>query len=653
MATKMIKNFTIGPRLYLSFALFTVPVAYLIYSLILTQNIAIDSAALERQGNRYVEVLREAQSALIGVAPKAPLSSEALNKAEADYGSGLDTAEEARKVVANLGKPDDARAALRDLISKIGDTSGLILDPDIDSFYVMDATVVNLPDLIDRTFELSRLAAEIALKDALTVDDRTAYLIGKGGLETAASNLASDFTHAYKGSTDGSVKAHLDGLYGKLTALIPRLLAATDDVVLKKIELGDPEQVRKLGQATLEALHDLNVAAAADLDRLLANRIDGFVSDRWTKLSLTFVMFALIFAFGGYQVVRGVVRPVEAMTAAMDQLAGGNKTVEIPGTGRSDELGHMAQAVAIFKDNMIRAEQLAEQERVQQDARQQRADRIEAMIRDFDRAIATVVQGVSSAATQLQSNAQGLSVTADQTNRQATAVAAAAEEASANVQAVASATEELTASVGEIGRQVSSSMKIAQTAVDEANRTNATVAGLSDAAQKIGEVVQLINGIASQTNLLALNATIEAARAGEMGKGFAVVASEVKNLANQTAKATDDIQAQVGQMQAVTASAVEAIRGITGTIRRMSEIATTIAAAVEDQGAATGEIARNVQHASHGTLDVSHNIGGVTEAAGSTGSMAGQTLSAAQDLAQQSSRLRSEVDGFIGKVRAA
>ena len=430
-------------------------------------------------------------------------------------------------------------------------------------------------------------------------------------------------------------------------------LAATDEVVLKKLAINDPAPVQALGRETLAALHELNIAVAADLERLLCNRIDGFIKDRWAKLGVTFGMFVLIFFFGGAQVLRGVVRPVEAMTKAMDQLAAGNKEVDIPGTERSDELGRMAQAMRVFEKNMIEAERLAEQERVEQEARQRRADRIEAMIRDFDRVISTVVQGVSSAATQLQSNAQNLSATADQTNRQAVAVAAAAEEASANVQTVASATEELTASVGEISRQVGSSMSIAESAVEEASRTNSTVAGLSDAAQKIGEVVELINGIASQTNLLALNATIEAARAGEAGKGFAVVASEVKNLANQTAKATEDIQAQVGQMQEVTASAVEAIREITGTIRRMSEIATTIAVAVEQQGAATSEIARNVQHASHGTREVSHNIGGVTEAASSTGAMAGETLGAARDLAEQSSRLRSEVDGFIGKVRAA
>jgi len=221
------------------------------------------------------------------------------------------------------------------------------------------------------------------------------------------------------------------------------------------------------------------------------------------------------------------------------------------------------------------------------------------------------------------------------------------------VQTVAAATEELSSSVNEISRQVSESSRIANVAVDEANKTNITVAGLSDAAQKIGEVVGLINNIASQTNLLALNATIEAARAGEAGKGFAVVASEVKNLANQTAKATEDIQGQVGQMQSVTGTAVDAIKGITGTIQRMSEITTTIASAVEEQGAATREIARNVQQASTGTREVSSNIGGVTQAAGETGHMAGSVLGATKELSRQTDRLRQEVDAFVRRVRTS
>ena len=228
---------------------------------------------------------------------------------------------------------------------------------------------------------------------------------------------------------------------------------------------------------------------------------------------------------------------------------------------------------------------------------------------------------------------------------------AAAEQASVNVQTVASATEELSASIGEISRQVTESTRIASGAVEEANRTNGTVAGLQEAAQKIGEVVQLINNIASQTNLLALNATIEAARAGDAGKGFAVVASEVKNLANQTAKATEDIQNQVGQMQSVTGHTVEAIRSITGTITRMSEIATAIASAVEEQGAATQEISRNVQEASRGTAEVSGSIQGVVAIARDTGGGAGETLAAANSLGTAAENLSVEVDRFIGTIR--
>jgi methyl-accepting chemotaxis protein len=354
----------------------------------------------------------------------------------------------------------------------------------------------------------------------------------------------------------------------------------------------------------------------------------------------------------GLLIANSIRQPLKRMTNRMGRLARGDTASEIPATGRGDEIGDMARAVVVFKDCMIEAERLAGQERRNQEARQQRAERIEGCIREFDGAVAMVVQRVSASATQLHSEAQGLSATAEQTSRQAAAVASAAGDASANVQTVASATEELSASVGEIRRQVEESSQIAATAVGVANRTNTIVAGLSEAAQKIGAVVQLINGIASQTNLLALNATIEAARAGAAGKGFAVVASEVKTLASQTARATEDIQTQVGQMQAATNTAVEAIRDITGTIRRMSDITTTITATVAEQGASIQEIAHNVTLATTGTTAVSTTITGVSRAAGETGNMATQTVSAAQDLSEQAGRLRVVVDGFIGQVRA-
>jgi methyl-accepting chemotaxis protein len=272
---------------------------------------------------------------------------------------------------------------------------------------------------------------------------------------------------------------------------------------------------------------------------------------------------------------------------------------------------------------------------------------------DFEQSVKGVVDAVASAATELQASSQSMSATAEETSRQSTTVAAASEEATANVQTVASAAEELSASVTEISRQVSKSVQIASTAVEEARKTDATVQGLSSAAQKIGDVVKLISDIAGQTNLLALNATIEAARAGEAGKGFAVVASEVKNLANQTARATDEITSQIGAIQSATNNAVDAIRSIATTISEMNQISTAISAAVEEQGATTKEIARNVAEAAAGSANVAETISGVSRAASETGMSAGQVLNASGELSVQAERLRREVDNFLGSVRSA
>jgi methyl-accepting chemotaxis protein len=351
---------------------------------------------------------------------------------------------------------------------------------------------------------------------------------------------------------------------------------------------------------------------------------------------------------------RSISKALSAMVAAMTKLSKGDVKTTVPGLGRRDEIGEMASAVDVFKNSMIETDQLraeqAEAEKLQ--AERRKAD-MRALADAFERAVGEIVETVSQASTELEASATILTSTAKRSQQVTTTVAAASEQASANVHSVATATEELSSSVNEISRQVQESARIAGEAVDQARTTNDRVGELSKAAGRIGDVVELINTIAGQTNLLALNATIEAARAGEAGRGFAVVASEVKALAEQTAKATGEIGQQIAGIQDATQVSVSAIKQISGTIERLSEISSTIAAAVEEQGAATQEISRNVQQAAMGTQQVSSNIADVQRGTSETGSASSQVLAAAQSLSGDSDRLKLEVGKFLDTVRAA
>jgi methyl-accepting chemotaxis protein len=377
----------------------------------------------------------------------------------------------------------------------------------------------------------------------------------------------------------------------------------------------------------------------------------------WSRALTRGGLIALaLLVIGGLSLLlsRSIVGPINAMTVAMRKIAEGDVSTSIPALDRGDELGAMAQSVKVFKDNMIEAERL----RADQDVMKTQADAdkkvlLRKMADEFERGVRASLDGLAGAASDMQATSRSMSSTATEASQQATSVAAVAEQASANVQTVAAATEELSSSVSEIGRQVTQSTEIAGQAVAEANRTNVTVQGLSAAAQKIGDVVKLISDIASQTNLLALNATIEAARAGEAGRGFAVVANEVKSLASQTAKATDEISAQVSAMQGATTEAVQAIEGIGRTIGAINEITSAISIAVDQQGSATQEIARNVQEAAIGTGQVSSNITAVNNAAEKTGSASNGVLASAEQLSKQAVSLRGDVDRFLASVRAA
>jgi methyl-accepting chemotaxis protein len=415
------------------------------------------------------------------------------------------------------------------------------------------------------------------------------------------------------------------------------------------VKPGNEHPLRKVAYSVAIPGWNMYIGTGAYLDDLDA-KMKPII---WT-LGIAILIIGVVSSGIAWLIGRSISGPLGQLGNRMRGLADGKLEGDIPGVGRGDEVGAMAATVQIFKDNAVRIKGLEKVEaETQGRAVAERRAAMESLANDFERSVNGIVRTVSTAAAGMQTTAQSMTATASDASARAATVGAASQSASDNVGTVAAAAEELSSSVAEISRQVTRSSEIASKAVGDAERTNATVQILSTGAEKIGEVVKLIHSIAAQTNLLALNATIEAARAGESGRGFAVVASEVKALANQTAKATEEISAQVAAMQTSTSDAVKAISGITETIAQMSEITVSISTSIEQQGDATREIARNIQSVAAGSSEISAHIGGVTTAASATGTAATDVLTNARELDNQSGMLRSAVDGFLAKVRAA
>jgi methyl-accepting chemotaxis protein len=520
------------------------------------------------------------------------------------------------------------------------------------------------------------LSADDATQAARSVE-QLGNVIANGNLAAADMTAAlsansSDTLEAIEKqfkATQERVKQNLD--------LLPKNASTKTlgDAAMKLLALGEGKtrvfkarqkelDANDYGQTVLDETRKLNVGLGISVQQL----VDGVQSDTnastWQarrEISFaTVIMLALGAAtligsvlFVWLYVGGNILRRIGSLQRSMQLLSDGDLETEIYRSRQHDEIAAMSNALHIFRESMIEGRALSTEQDKDRIAKAERATRMEARIVEFETAVRAALDNLQKSANSMQSTAQSMSATADQSNALVNTVASAAEETSVNVQTVSSGTEELSSSIAEIGRQVVTSAQIAGKAVNEAGATDATMQGLADNASRISVVVDLIQVIASQTNLLALNATIEAARAGEAGRGFAVVASEVKSLANQTAKATDEIRSQIASMQQVTTSAVSAIRNIGQTIGEINDVTTAIAAAVEEQGAATREIARNIQHAAGGTAEVSSNIVGVSTASAEAGRAASQVLGASDELRREADMLRSEIDVFLSNIRAA
>ena len=503
--------------------------------------------------------------------------------------------------------------------------------------------------------------SDIAASGNLIAFDMIAALSTNSGdtLET----ISKEFRTA-----QSRVKSNLDAL-PKTTAMNVVRRATLDLLALGEGKTG-VFKVRQqeldaddYGQTILEETRKLNVGLGISVQQLVdavRKETDAAAWQARQEISFgTMVMLALgigtlvgSILFVWLYVGRNILRRISNLQHSMQVLSSGDLS-EVYQSHHQDEIGAMADSLQVFRESMIQGRALSAEQDKDRIAKAERATRMETRIVEFESTVRTALDSLQTAAGSMQSTAQSMSATADQSSALVTAVATAAEQTSANVQTVSSGTEELSSSIEEIGRQVVTSSEIARKAVEDAGATDSTMQGLADNAARISVVVDLIQTIASQTNLLALNATIEAARAGDAGRGFAVVASEVKSLANQTAKATDEIRQQIGSMQTVTETAVSAIRNISRTIAEINEVTTAIAAAVEEQGAATREIARNIQHAAGGTSEVSTNIVGVSRTSAQAGTAAGQVLSASGALRREADVLREEIDAFLSNIRAA
>jgi methyl-accepting chemotaxis protein len=629
-------------KLVVSLILFVVPVGFVVYSLIAQQQIAIDFAVKENQGNNYLDAVRSGQIDLwLGRKPPAGIA-KAVEAAERAFGDGMDSSALAAQTLEALGAADKpaAASALRALAARVGDQSNLILDPDLDSYYMMDVVLIKAPDIIDQI----ALLAAAAAKPGLSTDERVQVLVARGALAALAQGLNASVEAGYRGNADGSLKTNLDASYRKAADALAVFLGSVARIGESGAAPIDPKMA-------LTALEAFSATSSGELRRLLDRRIDGFVDNRILTLAVSAALFAIA-AFGvALLLKRSVIGPLSRMTVAMRSLANGDLAIEIPGSERTDELGAMAQAMVVFLENARERRRLAEATRREQEARAMRHKEVVRLTSGFEISVSGVVRSVAAASTELFATAEAMADAARDTMSRTRDVVGVTRNTVANVNAVAAACSQLNAGGEQIVSQADLSARISADAVEHTRRAEEIVARLTERVASIGSVVTLIQSIASQTNLLALNATIEAARAGEAGKGFAVVAGEVKSLADQTAKATEEITDQVEAIKDAAGEVLSLVADTRQTIGKVRETAEAVVSGISEQSAATQDIARNVSQTAAEAEGVSSSLDAVNGAAQTSGSAAGQVLAAANELSRQTETLRADVENFLSAVQ--